>query len=53
MIFDIVQEGYDSRLGSCEMPIGLQRSPQTESQRIFVRKFFEQVRTTVHKQASK
>ena len=53
MIFDIVQEGYDSRLGSCEMPIGLQRSPQTESQRIFVRKFFEQVSNTVHNQASK
>ena len=53
MIFDIVQEGYDSRLGSCEMPIGLQKSPQTESQRIFVRKFFKQVSNTVHKQASK
>jgi protein-tyrosine phosphatase len=50
MIFDIVQEGYDSRLGSCDMPIGLQRSPQTESQRTFVRKFFEQV--VVQKQAS-
>jgi protein-tyrosine phosphatase len=46
MIFDIVQEGYDSRLGSCDMPIGLQRSPQTESQRTFVRKFFEQVSNT-------
>ncbi|OEU23271.1 hypothetical protein FRACYDRAFT_233443 [Fragilariopsis cylindrus CCMP1102] len=54
MIFDIVQEGYDSRLGSCQMPIGLQRSPQTESQRIFVRKFFEQVSNTQSsKQVSK
>jgi protein-tyrosine phosphatase len=54
MIFDIVQEGYDSRLGSCDMPIGLQKSPQTESQRIFVRKFFEQVSNTQSsKQVSK
>lgn len=38
-ILDVVQAGYDTRLGAKEMPFGLSRSPQTESQRVFVREF--------------
>jgi len=43
-IFDIVQTGYDSRLGSQHMPLALSKSPQTDSQRAFVAKFYEEVR---------
>ena len=41
-ILDLVQAGYDSRLGAKDMPDALSRSPQTESQRQFVRAFVEQ-----------
>jgi len=43
-IFDVVQTGYESRVGSENMPAALSRSPQTESQRAFVKKFYEEVR---------
>ncbi|VEU36242.1 unnamed protein product [Pseudo-nitzschia multistriata] len=43
-IFDIVQTGYDSRLGSEHMPLALSRSPQTDSQRAFVAGFYGEVR---------
>jgi len=43
-IFDVVQTGYASRLGSENMPLALSRSPQTESQRTFVKKFYSEVR---------
>ena len=43
-ILDVVQTGYASRLGSENMPEALSRSPQTESQRAFVKKFFEEVK---------
>jgi alanine transaminase len=39
VILDLVQAGYDTRLGAEEMPLGLSKSPQTESQRNFVREF--------------
>lgn len=39
VILDLVQAGYDTRLGAKQMPLGLSRSPQTESQRDFVREF--------------
>ena len=42
-ILDVVQTGYASRLGSENMPEALSRSPQTDSQRAFVKKFFEEV----------
>jgi hypothetical protein len=38
-ILDLVQAGYDTRLGAEEMPYGLSKSPQTDSQRQFVRDF--------------
>eukprot|EP00536_Pseudo-nitzschia_multiseries_P007838 jgi/Psemu1/305267/fgenesh1_kg.189_\ len=43
-VFDIVQTGYESRIGSEHMPLALSRSPQTDSQRAFVTRFFEEVR---------
>lgn len=52
-IFDIVQTGYGSRLGSENMPIALSRSPQTESQRAFVRKFYEEVREEANARAAR
>ncbi len=42
-ILEIVQTGYSSRLGSENMPKALSRSPQTDSQRSFVNKFFDEV----------
>lgn len=41
-ILDLVQAGYDSRLGAGKMPYGLSKSPQTDSQRQFVREFVKQ-----------
>lgn len=38
-ILEWIQVGYDSRLGAEQMPWGLSRSPQTESQRKFVQDF--------------
>jgi hypothetical protein len=38
-ILDLIQGGYDTRLGANDMPWGLSKSPQTESQRRFVREF--------------
>ena len=43
-ILSWIQLGYDSRLGSDQMPIGLQKSPQTESQKSFVRNFVKERR---------
>lgn len=40
-ILDLIQFGYDTRAGAKQMPMGLQQSPQTESQRRFVRLFVE------------
>jgi len=34
-----VQRGYDTRKGAIMMPLGLRRSPQTDEQRNFVRRF--------------
>jgi len=52
-IFDIVQTGYGSRLGSENMPLALSRSPQTESQRAFVKKFYEEVREEANAHAAR
>ena len=41
-ILDLVQAGYDSRAGSEDMPLALSKSPQTESQRQFVRQFVQE-----------
>ena len=41
-ILDLVQSGYDSRVGAFEMPPPLSRSPQTEEQRQFVRMFVQE-----------
>ena len=38
-ILDIIQISYSSRLGAEDMPVGLSKSPQTNEQRNFVRKF--------------
>jgi len=38
-ILDLIQGGYDSRAGADRMPEALSRSPQTEEQRDFVRRF--------------
>jgi hypothetical protein len=43
-ILDLVQAGYDTRLGAAKMPFGLSKSPQTDSQRQFVREFVRQRR---------
>jgi hypothetical protein len=43
-ILDLVQAGYDTRLGATNMPQGLSRSPQTHSQRVFVRNFVKDLR---------
>jgi Cyclin-dependent kinase inhibitor 3 (CDKN3) len=43
-ILDLVQAGYDTRLGAKEMPLGLSKSPQTDSQRMFVREFIKERR---------
>ena len=42
-ILDWVQRGYDTRAGAKSMKDGLKRSPQTEQQRSFVRKFVQSV----------
>ena len=42
-VLDIVQSGYDSRLGSAQMPKGLSKSPQTLEQRNFVTNFVTQI----------
>lgn len=42
-ILDWVQRGYDTRAGAKSMKDGLKRSPQTEQQRSFVRKFVRSV----------
>jgi alanine transaminase len=42
MILDHVQQGYDSRSGADQMPFGLRQSPQTQTQRQFVRDFVRQ-----------
>ena len=52
-IFDVVQTGYSSRLGSENMPLALSRSPQTESQRTFVRKFYEEVQEEANTRAAR
>jgi hypothetical protein len=41
-ILDLVQAGYDTRAGAEAMPNGLRKSPQTESQREFVRAFVKE-----------
>ncbi|CAJ1964973.1 unnamed protein product [Cylindrotheca closterium] len=41
-ILELVQFGYSTRAGAKNMPPGLQQSPQTESQREFVRMFVDQ-----------
>jgi len=43
-VLDWVQRAYDTRPGAQSMPKGLQRSPQTEQQRRFVREFVNLVR---------
>eukprot|EP00535_Pseudo-nitzschia_heimii_P009983 CAMPEP_0197178514 /NCGR_PEP_ID=MMETSP1423-20130617/3772_1 /TAXON_ID=476441 /ORGANISM="Pseudo-nitzschia heimii, Strain UNC1101" /LENGTH=394 /DNA_ID=CAMNT_0042628273 /DNA_START=121 /DNA_END=1305 /DNA_ORIENTATION=- len=43
-ILEVVQTGYASRDGSEDMPPELSRSPQTDSQRAFVKTFYEEVR---------
>ena len=50
-IFDIFQTGYDSRLGSENMPKPLSKSPQTDSQRTFVKNFYKEVELEVTVQA--
>ena len=42
IILNWIQTGYDSRLGADQMPRELSKSPQTESQRLFVRKFMKE-----------
>ena len=44
-ILEHIQRGYDSRSGADQMPLGLRQSPQTESQRRFVREFVRQRRS--------
>jgi len=41
-ILNVIQAGYSSRIGAKDMPLGLSRSPQTQEQRNFVRKFVAQ-----------
>jgi alanine transaminase len=41
-ILELIQTGYDTRAGAKVMPEALQHSPQTESQREFVRMFVEE-----------
>jgi alanine transaminase len=52
-ILDWIQTGYDSRLGATAMPRPLSRSPQTESQRQFVRDFVNLVRLHHNKDSGK
>ena len=52
-IFDVVQTGYGSRLGSENMPEALSRSPQTESQRAFVNRFYQEVEEEARMRASR
>mmetsp|Transcript_650 Transcript_650/g.1486 ORF Transcript_650/g.1486 Transcript_650/m.1486 type:complete len:376 (-) Transcript_650:840-1967(-) len=52
-IFDVVQTGYESRLGSENMPLALSRSPQTESQRTFVRQFYQEVQEEANTRAAR
>ena len=42
-VLEIVQTAYDSRVGASSMPGALKRSPQTDEQRQFVRKFVARV----------
>lgn len=42
-ILDWVQRGYDARYGAEDMPFGLKQSPQTLSQREFVRDFIRDI----------
>jgi hypothetical protein len=48
-VLDLVQAGYDTRAGAKEMPLSLSKSPQTSTQREFV-KAFVQERQRHHKQ---
>lgn len=43
-VLDIVQQAYSARAGAANMPAALKRSPQTELQRDFVRRFVQNVR---------
>ena len=52
-ILNWIQTGYDSRLGATEMPVGLQKSPQTESQKSFVKSFVQQVQKQYKQQQQK
>ena len=47
VILDVIQTGYDARAGAENMPYALSKSPQTESQRDFVRIFVHE-RQRVH-----
>ena len=48
-ILDLVQEGYSSRNGAQDMPFGLKRSPQTETQRRFVKQFVQECKQAYSK----
>ncbi|KAG7350377.1 protein-tyrosine phosphatase [Nitzschia inconspicua] len=48
-----IQAGYDTREGAENMPTALSKSPQTESQRQFVRNFVKQRRKKQHLQQTK
>jgi len=52
-ILEIVQKGYSSRLGHENMSPALSRSPQTDSQRAFVKAFYEEVRSEAFASDSK
>lgn len=41
-ILELIQIGYDTRAGAKNMPPGLQQSPQTQSQKDFVKLFVEE-----------
>ena len=42
-VLEVVQRGYDSRAGASALPAALKRSPQTDAQRDFVRRFARDV----------
>jgi hypothetical protein len=44
VILDLIQTGYDGRAGADRMPPALSKSPQTDSQRTFVRSFVKERR---------
>jgi hypothetical protein len=48
-ILDWIQTGYASRLGHDQMPLALSRSPQTDAQQEFVRKFVHDYQTIYSK----